>query len=66
MAAAKKNKFKSFFKDIGQELKKVIWPTKQQLVKSTITVIVVCIIMGTLIWVFDWGLSALIKNLIRS
>jgi len=64
MATAKKNKFKSFFKDIIQELKKVIWPTKQQLTKSTITVIVVCLIMGTLIWVFDWGVSALIKTLV--
>lgn len=64
MAAAKKIKFFRFFKDIGQELKKVIWPTRQQLIKSTMTVIVVCLIMGSLIWVFDWGISALIKTLV--
>jgi len=64
MATAKKNRFKSFFKDIIQELKKVIWPTKQQLIKNTVTVIVVCLIMGSLIWLFDWGVSALIKTLV--
>jgi len=64
MATTKKNRFKSFFKDIIQELKKVIWPTKQQLIKNTVTVIVVCLIMGSLIWLFDWGVSALIKTLV--
>lgn len=64
MTAAKKNKFLGFFKDIGQELKKVIWPTRQHLVKSTMTVIVVCIIMGSLIWLFDWGISTMIKTLV--
>lgn len=64
MAAAKKNKFKTFFKDIFQELKKVIWPTRQQLVKNTITVLVVCLIMGMLIWLFDWGVSSVIKALV--
>lgn len=65
MAAAKKSKFKGFFKEIFQELKKVVWPTREQLVRNTITVVTVCAIIGILIWFFDWGLSSLINLLLK-
>lgn len=65
MAAAKKSKFIGFFKEIIQELKKVIWPTREQLVKNTVTVVTVCIIIGIIIWFFDWGLSSLINLLLK-
>lgn len=65
MVAVKKSKFKGFFKEIAQELKKVVWPTKDQLIKNTVTVITVCIIIGIIIWVFDWGLSSLINALLK-
>ncbi|MFO7635815.1 MAG: preprotein translocase subunit SecE [Clostridia bacterium] len=61
MTVVKKARFKGFFKEIGQELKKVVWPTKEQLIKNTVTVIVVCVIVGVIIWLFDMGLSALIR-----
>lgn len=65
MAAAKKSKFKGFFKEIFQELKKVVWPTRDQLIRNTITVVTVCAIIGILIWFFDWGLSSLINWLLK-
>lgn len=65
MATAKKSRFTGFFKEIFQELKKVVWPTREQLTKNTITVITVCIIVGMLIWFFDWGLSSLINLLLK-
>ncbi len=65
MAAAKKSRFTGFFKEIFQELKKVVWPTREQLTKNTITVITVCAIVGMVIWFFDWGLSSLINLLLK-
>jgi len=65
MAAAKKIRFIGFFKEIFQELKKVVWPTREQLVKNTVTVLTVCVIIGILIWFFDWGLSSLINLLLK-
>lgn len=65
MATAKKSRFLGFFKEIFQELKKVVWPTREQLVKNTVTVVTVCIIIGLLIWMFDWGLSSLINLLLK-
>lgn len=65
MAASKRSKFTGFFKDIYQELKKVTWPTREQLIRNTITVLTVCAIIGIIIWMFDWGLSALVNNLLK-
>ncbi len=42
-----------FFKDIRSELKKVIWPTKKQLINSTVSVLLICLIVGAIIWVSD-------------
>ena len=48
-----KKKFVKFFKDIRNELKRVIWPTRDQLVKSTISVLAICLVIGAVIWVAD-------------
>ena len=65
MATAKRSRFIGFFKDIFQELKKVAWPTREQLIKNTITVLTVCAIIGLIIWMFDWGLTALVNTVLK-
>ncbi|HPJ22615.1 MAG TPA: preprotein translocase subunit SecE [Clostridia bacterium] len=65
MAATKRSRFIGFFKDIFQELKKVTWPTREQLIKNTVTVLTVCAIIGLIIWMFDWGLSALVNAVLK-
>ncbi|HEX9062510.1 MAG TPA: preprotein translocase subunit SecE [Clostridia bacterium] len=45
------------FKEVRSELKKVIWPNRSQLTKSTITVLAMCLIIGIIIWVLDFGLG---------
>ena len=47
------NRIARFFRDMRNELRKVIWPTKEQLVKSTISVLAICLIIGAVIWVCD-------------
>ena len=54
-----KGRFLKFFKDIKNELKKVIWPTKTQLINNTLTVLVMCLILGAFILAFDYGLNLL-------
>jgi len=53
--------FVRFFKDIRSELKKVIWPTRPQLINNTITVLAVCLLIGMIIWVADEALTQLLK-----
>ena len=49
----------SYVTDSKIELKKVTWPTKQETTQTTLGVIVVVIIVGILLWLFDMllGLS---------
>ena len=73
MAEVKKqNVFKRFFGAIGRylrelrsELKKVVWPTPQQVVKNTGIVAACVVIVGAFIWIFDFvartGINALIN-----
>jgi preprotein translocase, SecE subunit, bacterial len=43
-----------FFREIRSELKKVIWPTREQLVNYTVTVLTFCLAIGVIIWVADF------------
>lgn len=64
MAKAEKNektnkKQKHFWKDFKAELKKVIWPTRNQVVNSTIIVIVMVLIITGIVFVLDLAFEAL-------
>ena len=52
------------FVDIGRELKRITWPTKEEIKKTTIVVAIFCGIYIVLVGVMEWGCSALFKNLI--
>ena len=49
-----------FFKGIHAELKKVTWPTKKELFKSTVSVLVVCFVVG----LFIFGVDSLLRVLV--
>ena len=61
MAEAKKENFfartgkrlSRWFREMKSELKKVVWPTKSQMVNNTVIVLVCTLIVGICIWVFD-------------
>ena len=59
------NKITKFFKEVKSELKKVTWPGKKQVIKSTLVVIAAVLIIGVVIWVLDilfgLGLRAIVK-----
>ncbi|AGI39963.1 preprotein translocase subunit SecE [Thermoclostridium stercorarium subsp. thermolacticum DSM 2910] len=46
-------RFVKFVKEVRSELKKVIWPSRSQLINYTLTVIVICLILGVVVWLFD-------------
>lgn len=48
---------KSFFKGVKSEFKKVIWPTKETLVKETVAVVVTSVILGVIIAIVDIGVK---------
>ena len=44
----------SFFKNMGAELKKVVWPTREQTVKSTGTVILFVLVITAILVVLNY------------
>ena len=55
----------NFFSESKQELGKVNWPTRQELIGSTALVIVVTLIMSGFIFVIDFVLAILMRLVIR-
>jgi len=57
---------KSRFRLIGEtfgELKKVVWPTRQEAIRLTIIVMAVCIVAGLVLGAIDYGFTELVTNL---
>ena len=46
-------RIKKFFKDYSSEMKKIVWPTKSQVINNTIVVIVVSLIAAVVIFGLD-------------
>ncbi len=50
-----------FFRDYKSETKKIVWPGPKDVIKNTTIVIVMCLIVGLLIWGVDFGLGKLLN-----
>jgi len=57
----KKRRF-TFFADIIGELKKVVWPTRQETIRLTLIVIGLCVVMGLVLGAVDYGFSELVAK----
>ena len=57
-------KTKKYFRELKSELKKVVWPTPQQVLKNALVVAGCVLVVGVCIWLFDFvagiGIEALI------
>ncbi|MDK2896123.1 MAG: preprotein translocase subunit SecE [Candidatus Atribacteria bacterium] len=56
---------KNYFSDAWNELRKVTWPSRKELINSTLTVLVVIMVMGVLLGVVDLVLTSLIGLYLR-
>ncbi|MDY6050422.1 MAG: preprotein translocase subunit SecE [Corynebacterium sp.] len=50
----------TFLPEVGQEMKKVIWPTPKQMLNYTIIVFLFLIVMTALAWGVDLGTAELV------
>jgi len=58
-------KIVSYFTQSWTELTKVAWPTRKQTLQMTVAVIVITILIGALLGLFDFGLSKGLTSLIN-
>ena len=42
-----------WFREMRAELKKVVWPTKKQVLQNTVVVLISVLVIGVFIWIFD-------------
>ena len=53
-----------YFRELRSELKKVVWPTYQQVLKNALIVCGCVLVVGVFIWVFDFVAGFGIEGLI--
>ncbi|MEW6654682.1 MAG: preprotein translocase subunit SecE [Bacteroidota bacterium] len=58
-----KEKIINFVNDVTKEMKKVTWPSKEELQESTTIVIVVCLILAAFTYIIDMSLTWILKGI---
>ena len=53
-----------YFRELRSELKKVVWPTPQQVLKNAVVVAACVLVVGNFIWLFDFVAQFIIDALI--
>ena len=59
------NGIRRYFRELRSELKKVVWPTPQQVLKNTLIVLACVLVVGVFIWLFDFVARISIDGLIN-
>lgn len=57
---------KQYFSGVYNELKKVHWPGKNQLIGYTGVVLLSVALMALIVWLFDKGLSFVLEKLMQA
>ncbi len=52
-----------FVSDARQEVRKVVWPTRQETLQTTLIVMVMVLIVGIVLWLFDMVLLGILRFL---
>jgi preprotein translocase subunit SecE len=58
-------RMRNFLADVRGELKKVTWPNRSDLQKTTIAVIILSVIIGLYLWLIDLSFQVLIQRVIK-
>lgn len=54
----------AFFGNIVSELRKVNWPSRRDVARLSVIVVIIAAVMGGLLWSFDYGFSKLVDVLL--
>ena len=58
-----KQKIIDFFNGVVKEMRKVTWPTKEELKESTAIVVVVCLLLAAFTYVVDMSVTQIFKGI---
>ena len=65
LQTSKGRSFFSLLKEARVEIRKVVWPTRQETTQTTLIVVVVVLVMALLLWGLDSLLGWLVSTLVR-
>ena len=65
MANKNRTSFREYWKGVRLEMKKVVWPTKKELVSYTGIVIVTCAVFALGFWLIDTGVLAALRAVLN-
>jgi preprotein translocase subunit SecE len=63
LQSAQGREFWQFVQGSRVELRKVVWPTRQETLQTTMVVIVAIVVMGVFFWILDAALGAIMRAL---
>ena len=55
------DKTKQFMTDVNKEMRKVSWPSREQLRESTMVVVVTCLIITAIVFVIDQAMTQIMQ-----
>ncbi len=64
LSTAMGKRFLNFAREAQFEMRKVVWPTRQETVQTTLVIMVVVVIVGIILWVIDYLLAWAVRLLI--
>ena len=53
-----------WFREMRSELKKVVWPSKSQMINNPLVVLACVLVVGIFIWVFDAVVGLVVNGII--
>ncbi|MEM7466530.1 MAG: preprotein translocase subunit SecE [Pseudomonadota bacterium] len=66
LQTAKGREVSAFVKEAQTEVRKVVWPTKQETVQTTLIVIAVVIVVAIFLWLLDMGLGGIVRTVMNT
>ena len=64
LQTAKGRAFFTLFKEAKNEVRKVVWPTRQETLQTTAMVVVVVLVIGLMLWGLDTLLGWIVSSII--
>ena len=59
------DRVKTWFREMKSELKKVVWPSRKQMVNNTLVSVGVMLVSALGVWVFDLVATNLVNGLLK-
>lgn len=60
-SSSKRGKFSSYFRGVRSEMKKVVWPSRKELINYTGVVVGLSALISIIVYILDLGIHGILK-----